>query len=415
MSAFLSRLGCIVLCLACPLTLAQEGWLDRLDEALAVESSDGEFRADLSGLMDLETYYIDQRGPAVLVTDDPVFVNPRLSLFLDTRLGPHFYSFVQARLDSGFDPGYHDHTWGDFLNARADEYLVRYTPFDDSRVNLQFGKFATVVGNWVPRHDSWSNPFINAPLPYENILIITDQIAPASQGAFLARRNVPDRKNLWLPILWGPVYASGGSVFGQLDRFDYAVEVKNASLSSRPIHWNIHDTLVETPNLGARVGYRPEEAWNIGTSFGYGSYLQPTARGSLPAGKDVDDYNQVTFGQDLGFAWRHWQIWAEFFAARFEVPSVGNADTLAYYLESKYKLTPDIFWAARWNQQFFSEVPDGTGGSQRWDRDMWRIETAIGWRITRHTQAKLQYSYSHQNGSFQQGEQLVAAQATVKF
>jgi hypothetical protein len=30
-------------------------------------------------------------------------------------------------------------------------------------------------------------------------------------------------------------------------------------------------------------------------------------------------------------------------------------------------------------------------------------------------QAKLQYSYCHQDGPFQQGEQLVAAQVTLKF
>jgi hypothetical protein len=46
---------------------------------------------------------------------------------------------------------------------------------------------------------------------------------------------------------------------------------------------------------------------------------------------------------------------------------------------------------------------------------MWRIDSAVGYRFTRHIQAKLQYSYSHQTGRIQQGEQMAAVQLTVKF
>ena len=49
----------------------------------------------------------------------------------------------------------------------------------------------------------------------------------------------------------------------------------------------------------------------------------------------------------------------------FQVPRVGDADTFAYYLEGKYKFTPQLFGALRWNQQLFATVPDGLGGSAR--------------------------------------------------
>jgi len=39
----------------------------------------------------------------------------------------------------------------------------------------------------------------------------------------------------------------------------------------------------------------------------------------------------------------------------------------------------------------------------------------VGYRFTRHLQGKLQYSYLHENGPIQQGEQLLAAQLTIKF
>jgi hypothetical protein len=404
-----SFLWCLLFGIWCFRAPAQE-FLDKLDDALFIESRTGWFRADLSGLADLEAYYIDQHPPGLIFSNDDL-INARLTLFLDARFGKHFYSFAQARVDRGFDPGSKD------FDARFDEYLLRYTPFDQPVVNLQIGKFATVVGNWVPRHHSWDNPFINAPMPYEHVMGMTDQAVPPGPPGLLGRRDIPDRKNIWVPIIWGPSYASGASLFGSIEKFDYAFEVKNAALSSRPGVWDARDLGWENPTVSGRLGWRPDAAWNLGVSGSAGTYLQPVAETvpAFPAGKDIGDFYQITFGHDISFAWRHWQLWAEVFLSRFEVPNVGDADTLAYYVEAKYKITPQLFAALRWNQQFFDDVPDGAGGKTPWDRDAWRVDTALGYRFTRHLQAKAQYSYSRQKGPFQQGEQLVAGQFTVKF
>ena len=74
---------------------AQTEWLEQLDESLVVQSANGWFRSDLSGLLDLELYSIDQRPPGLVFADDDIFFNPRLSLFLDARFGDHFYTFAQ--------------------------------------------------------------------------------------------------------------------------------------------------------------------------------------------------------------------------------------------------------------------------------------------------------------------------------
>jgi hypothetical protein len=387
------------------------GVLDKVDESLHVQSSNGFYRTDLNVLLDLEAYYIDRNPPGLLFpTHD--FFNPRLSLYLDTRLGKHFYSLVQARLDRGFDPG--SKPDGD---ARFDEYLVRYTPFDDSRLNFQVGKFATVAGNWVARHDSWNNPFINAPFPYENVFGITDRTVPTSTGVFLGRQTGVDKKAAWLPIIWGPSYATGASIFGLVNKFDYALEIKNASLSSRPTAWDARTVGFDAPTGTGRIGVRPTAAWNIGTSVSYGGYLLPDAETSpgFPVGKSYGDYTQLTIGQDVSYAWHHWQFWAEAFASRFEMPNASDAETLAYYLEAKFKVTANLFTALRWNQQFFDKIPNGLGGESRWDKDAWRMDAAVGYRFSRHLQAKLQYSYGHEAAAFQQGEQLFAAQLTLKF
>ena len=82
--------------------------------------------------------------------------------------------------------------------------------------------------------------------------------------------------------------------------------------------------------------------------------------------ESVAYHRETVLGQDISFEWRHWQLWAEVFEARFEIPGVGNADSLAYYFEAKYKFTPQLFGAFRWNQQFFFTRP-GRMDIDRWE------------------------------------------------
>ncbi|HXF09763.1 MAG TPA: hypothetical protein VN625_03185, partial [Desulfuromonadaceae bacterium] len=304
---------------------AHASYLEQPVNPLHLQSADGWFRSDISGLLDLEGYYIDQHPPGLLFGDNSFF-NPRLSLFLDVRFGQHWYIGLQGRGDRGFDPKSMPNGQG-----RLDEYFARYTPFNDSRLNLQAGKFAMVFGNWVNRHYSWDNPLINAPLPYEYVTSISDASTYASPAVFLSRRNVPDKKGKWLPVIWGPSYASGGSVFGSIKKFDYAFEVKNASISSRPAVWDAYHLNWSNPTLTTRLGYRPDEAWNLGVSASGGTYLLPAAQSSLPGNDTYGHYDQYTLGQDAGYEWHHWQFWEETIASRFEVPDIGNCDTLAYY------------------------------------------------------------------------------------
>ena len=108
-------------------------------------------------------------------------------------------------------------------------------------------------------------------------------------------------------------------------------------------------------------------------------------------------------------------MWAEFYEARFEVPRVGDAETFAYYLEAKYKLTPQLFGALRWNQQIFCNIDNGTGTSIRWAQDLTKTDFAVGYRFTSHTQLKLQYSFQQETTGPGDANHIFAAQFTVRF
>jgi hypothetical protein len=410
----------IALCFMAMATAAfgADDFLDPVNDALTISAFHDCFRARLSGTLDVEGYALQQPPPGLIFTDKDHLFNPRLSLFLDAQLGQHIYAFVQSRVDRGFDPGNGD------VQMRLDEYAIRFAPGDNGRLNFQIGKFATVVGNWVPRHGSWDNPFITAPLPYENLVGIWDIAAANSAATILNWAHIQPRvsaaaeyadQELRMPVIWGPSYTSGAAVEGTSGPIDYAVELKNASLSSQPESWPATDTNWSNPTVSGRLGYRPDEMWNLGFSASTGSYLRPVAEATLPAGHSLDDYREIVLGQDAGFAWHYWQIWAECYETRFAIPLVGNADTMAYYFEAKYKFTPQFFGALRWNQQLFGTIPDGAGGFVRWGRDIWRVDIAPEYRFTPHTQLKIQYSVQHEELTSRWLGQMVAVQFTIRF
>ena len=399
----------LLLALAVP---ARADFFEKVHDTLSLNDSQDRFHFQLSGLVDLETYFIDQPAPSLLFTEQNFLLNPRLRLFLDAQIGSRVYLFAQTRVDRGFDPS------AEGAEIRLDEYFVRYSPAKN--VNLQIGQFATVVGNWVARHDSWQNPFINAPLPYENLTGIWDTWAPEDPDELLEWGHVGEYdsrdysdKYLRVPVIWGPSYATGIAVSGSLGRFDYAAEMKNTALAARPESWRITQTGFENPTFSGRAGFRPNEMWNLGFSASGGPYQTPDAAESLPPGRDIGDYRELVLAQDVSFAWHHLQLWAEFFETRFQVPRIGNADTFSYYLEAKYKITAQLFAALRWNQQLFGTVPDEDERA-KWGNDIWRIDAALGYRFTDYLQGKLQYSFSRQQ-TLRDGENLLAAQLTVKY
>lgn len=407
----LRRCRWLVLVLVLAVT-ARADVFEKVHDSLSLNDSQDRFQFQLSGLADLEGYFIDQPAPALIFSSRNFLLSPRLRLFLDGKIGSNIYVFVQTRVDRGFDPS------DDGAQVRLDEYFLRYSPAKN--VNIQVGQFATVVGNWVARHDSWQNPFINAPLPYENLTGIWDRWAPEDTDELLEWGHVGEYdthdysdKYLRNPIIWGPSYATGAAVSGSCGRFDYAAEMKNAALASRPESWSITQTGFENPTFSGRLGFRPNEMWNLGFSASGGPYLTSDAADGLPPGRSIGDYRELVLAQDFSFAWHHLQLWAEFYETRFEVPRIGNADTFAYYFEAKYKITPQLFGALRWNQQLFSTVRDEDERA-KWGNDIWRIDAALGYRFTDYLQAKLQYSFSRQQ-TLRNGENLLATQVTLKF
>jgi hypothetical protein len=400
---------------------AQEA-LERFGERLNFSLADGGLRVRVSGSLELEGYMFSDPVADLVSGEAESFSNPRLTLFLDAQAGARAYLFAQVRGDRGFDA----YAVEKKTEVRVDEYAVRYELSEPGtgRLFLQAGKFATVVGSWTKRHAAWENPFITAPMPYDNLTAVWDVAPVPSVNVLLSWAHVQPvgsatavlaDKNLRLPVVWGPAYGQGVALAGRWGRLDYAGEIKGTGLSARPERWDQAVGRIERPTISARVGWRPDPAWNLGFSASSGEYLDRSSHPRIPSGYNRHDYRETVFAHDLSFAWRHFQLWAELYAARFEAPGVGNLDTLAGYVETKYRFTPVFSLALRWNQQFFGHVTTADGQTSRWGRQTWRIDVAPAWRITPQTQLKLQYSLRHEQPARERFTEALSVQLSMRF
>jgi hypothetical protein len=396
-----------VMLLAVNEAIAQD-FLDALDEKLSYTSDEGNVRANLSFIGDVTLFAAEPPAQGLLFTNSDVFLAPRLSAFLDVQLGQRLLLHAQMRADRGFDPG--AESGG---QVRMDEYFLQYRVFDAEGLNLRAGKYPTVFGSWAPRSLVWDNPLITAPTPYDNLIPITSTSAPASAASFAARRDMAANKSTWVPIIWGPSYGTGVAALGRISDFDYALEIKNVALSSPPETWDAIDNGSQgRPTATLRLGLQPAPEWKVGTSFSNGRYMDEGAQASLPAGTDVDDFKQTTWGLDAAYAHHEWQIWSELIHATFDVPRVGKVDVLSGYIEAKYKISSQFWTALRLNQSWFGDSPVSTTS---WGRNTSRLDVGLGYRASTRLEAKLQYSFSRQQGPDTEGDHLFAAQAVVRF
>lgn len=374
-------------------------WLERL----TLQSADGAWWLQTSGSAELTGYQADEPPPALILDADGSFLQPRLAVMFDAGLGGRVLAHVQVSADRGLDPGYRRNG-----HLRLDEYFLQVDAVDALRGQFRLGKFSTAFGGWVSRHRSLDNPLISAPLLYEDMVTITDAVAPASVDAFVNRRDQPENKPAWLPVIWGPSYASGVSFSGGFGDVDFTVEAKNASVSSRPAVWDAIDTGWDTdPIWTGRIAWHPVPELVAGLSHTTGPYLRARAERTLAAGESVNDFHQDVTALDVTWERRQIQVWVELMRGSFEVPRVGKVDFTGGFAEVRWKFAPQWWIAGRFNRSVFDAVPTR---SRSFDRNITRVDVGLGVRATPDLLIKVEYGRGDQAGPDIMGRDVLALQ-----
>ena len=394
---------------------ATGGWyeeaVDRFREFRTIESPDGGFRLNTDFWLTQDFEVFDRPPPPLVQTGEYQIYWPQLNGLLSMEFGEHLSFVALGQAYRGFDPT------DESLSANLSEYFVVLQPFDTPALVLKGGTFATCYGQWVNRHFSFQNPLINAPMMYEAMTSVTDGAgggnATPGRAAFLARRNAEQNVPAWLPVVWGPSYASGAQVGGSAGMLDYAVELKNAGLASRPSEWQFWQKDFSNPTVTGRVGVRPDAAWDIGVSGSGGSYVAANPRATAPL--NAWSTTQTVIGSDVSWSHGALQVWAEAAWSQWRIPNLEPADAWTWFIESKWKFSQGLWVAGRWNQQLYGDYGVAGGGTTSWGNDTWRIDACLGVKLDSLMQFKLQYSYMDQAGFSQQSPSLFAIQLVMEF
>ena len=403
-----------------------ESFLERLRQFQSFGTEDGQisFNADL--WLTLDYMVFSTPPPGFIQTSNGQIFAPTLSGLFTLDISKHLEFVFLGLVNRGFDPTETS------VQSQPAEYYTQLTPFDTPVLNFKGGKFQTAFGQWTNRHFSTQNSLINAPMMYGQMTSVTDGNAGAGIApdttAMVARKNVAPPVTKWIPIVWGPSYASGfqlNGTVGTLQQLDWAFEMKNASLSSRPQEWDLWNRGFNYPTFTARAGYRPDAAWNIGVSGSSGSYISQAAYDRFSttskAGSSISESRQNVVGTDISYAHGPIELWSEFAWSQYEVPdakagkAVGNIGAYSYFIESKWKFMPQFWLSGRWNQQLYSNVTPAGGSETPWYNNLWRADACLGFKINRFTQFKVQYSYTEEEGTVDPGQNLFAVELVIQF
>src|SRR5712671_5295820 len=87
-----------ILALAIALSLCAQhpvraDFFEKVHDSLSLNDSHDRFHLQLSGLVDLEAYMMDQPAPGLVFSSRNFLFSPRLRLFLDAQIGSNLYVF----------------------------------------------------------------------------------------------------------------------------------------------------------------------------------------------------------------------------------------------------------------------------------------------------------------------------------
>jgi predicted porin len=139
----------------------------------------------------------------------------------------------------------------------------------------------------------------------------------------------------------------------------------------------------------------------LGISGARGAWLDRDVMALLPSGSP--EYEQSAVGADVEYSRNYWLVRGEFVWSRWRMPfaalaSATDLDARAWWIEGRYRFSPRIFAAARFDRLVFSEIPTDEGGRLSWDAPVWRIEGNMGYYLRRNLVARLAVQHNDRDG-----------------
>jgi hypothetical protein len=359
---------------------------------------------------------------ATIGADDPGFFNYtsyefsalrnlRMGLSTELRASEHFQVLGEVR----FDQGRVLEAYGLFLRIR---------PWPSRRFDIQAGRIPPTFGAMTRTAYGSGNILIGQPLAYQYLLSLRADALPATNDDLLRMRGRGWLSNFpigniaaapGLPMVNTNRWDTGVQAHGVAGRLEWTGAVTAGSLSDPRFHDNNSGRQV-----AGRLVARPTPALTFGLSASRGAWLNRTIDDELAGADSGDRTRQLAFGGDAEFSAGPFLIRGEAIRSSWSLPEVSTLQlpeplvATSMLLEGRYKIAPGLYLAARGDRIDFSRIT-GRGGPSTWESRTWRIESGLGYSLTRNVQLKASWQRNDREGGRVRTDSLVSAQVLYWF
>jgi hypothetical protein len=307
----------------------------------------------------------------------------------------------------------------DFDRVRPYAAYIRVRPWRTVPLDIQAGRIPPAFGAFGRRAYHVENPLIGYPLAYQYLVALRSDAVPATTDDLARMRG----RGWQLDFPVGSPYPAPGIPLVSGFRWDTGVEAhwqsQGLELTGAVTVGTLSEPRLPDNNDGlqvsGRVAIHPLVGLTIGSSAARGEWLSTDVKSLLP---DRDrSYAQTTLGGDAEYSWSYWLLRGELVWTRFDVPFVAEArveplDSLGMWIEARYRLTPRVAIAGRFDRLTFSEL-DATRST--WDAPVDRVEGNVTWYFQRNVIGRLAVQHDVRDGGRVRRKTYVAAQLAYWF
>ena len=337
--------------------------------------------------------------------------NFRMGLSAEVRATEHFQVLGEMR----FDQGRVLEMYGLFLRIR---------PWPERRFDIQAGRIPPAFGAMTRTAYGSSNLLIGQPLAYQYLLSLRPDALPATNDDLLRMRgrgwlaefpigNTADAPGL--PMVNTSRWDTGVQAHGVAGKLEWTGAVTAGSLSDPRFGDNNSGR-----QLAGRLVARPTPALSFGVSASRGAWLNRTIDAGL-AGEDSGNHaRQLAFGGDAEFSSGPFLIRGEAIRSTWALPDIATLSmpeplvATSMLVEGRYKIAPGLYVAVRGDRIDFSRITGATGPST-WEARTWRVESGVGYSVSRNIQVKASWQRNDRDGGRVRQDSLFTAQVLYWF
>jgi hypothetical protein len=365
----------------------------------------GELAAQLeiSGQVDVVARHgYDQPLTSNFRRDDPLN-ELRFRLMASRSIGDNVLVFAELLYDIGSE-------------ARVNgAYLVATDLLGREWLNTRIGLAPSPIGSFGTRSTYFNvNPLIAAPMVWQYRSTL-DAGARANAQELMTRK---ERNSRGLPLLYESCWNVQWELMGSFGRFDYSLAATPGSATNPVASRSVNGA----QGMG-RIGVRPFLGMRLGLNAAWGPYIGEsfaTTGVAAPITDTPEDYAQTLFGYDAELARGSLQLFSEGYWSAWETPNIASGvEAKGAYIEGRYDLAAQWYLASRLDAIWFNEIDvPGAGGTvsrQQWDDDVWRVESALGFRFSREVLAKLAWQHYGYKAGAGPNMDVVAVQVSAVF